>query len=138
MTATLTDTVSAITRTGRPALVGPGVVAGLAAAAATTAVAAVALAAGVSLAAAGEQIPLLGFTQLTFGCSVVGVILAGALRRWAARPRRTFVWTTVGLTALSLAAPCMLPLDAASIAVLVVDHLVAAAIVIPLVARRLR
>jgi hypothetical protein len=136
MTATLTGTVSRTTT--RPTLVVPGIAAGLAAAAATTAVAAVARAAGVPLAAQGEQIPLLGFTQLTFIFSVIGVVLAVVLRRRAARPRRTFVRTTVAQTAVSLAAPCFLPIDIASIAVLILAHLVAAAIVIPVVASRLR
>jgi Family of unknown function (DUF6069) len=136
MTATLTARTA--TTTARPALAVPGIAAALAAAAATTAVAATARAAGVALAAEGEQIPLLGFAQITFVFSVVGVILAAVLRRKAARPRRTFVRTTMGLTAVSLAAPFALPMDGVSIAVLVLTHLVAAAIVIPAVASRLR
>lgn len=144
MTATVTGTATttaatstAATVTRRP-LVLPGIAAGLAAAAATTTVAAVARAAGVALAAEGEQIPLLGFAQLTFVFSVIGVVIAAVLRRRAARPRRTFVRTTVTLTAVSLAAPFFLPMDGTSIAVLVLTHLVAAAVVIPAVASRLR
>jgi Family of unknown function (DUF6069) len=60
------------------------------------------------------------------------------LRRKAARPRRTFVRTTVALAVASLAAPFALPMDGVSIAVLVLTHVVAAAIVIPAVAARLR
>ena len=137
MTATLTDARTATTTT-RSALVVPGVAAAVAAAAATTTVAATARAAGVALAAEGEQIPLLGFAQITFIFSVVGLILAAVLRRKAVRPRRTFVRTTVALAVASLAAPFALPMDGVSIAVLVLTHVVAAAIVIPAVAARLR
>jgi hypothetical protein len=136
MTATLTDARTATTT--RPALLVPGIAAAVAAAAATTTVAAIARAAGVALAAEGEQIPLLGFAQITFIFSVVGLILAAVLRRTAARPRRTFVRTTVALAAASLAAPFALPMDGVSIGVLVLTHVVAAAIVIPAVAARLR
>jgi hypothetical protein len=48
------------------------------------------------------------------------------------------VRTTVTLAAVSLAAPFALPMDGVSIAVLVLTHVVAAAIVIPAVAARLR
>ena len=137
MTATLTDARTATTTT-RSALVVPGIAAAVAAAAATTTVAATARAAGVALAAEGEQIPLLGFAQITFLFSVVGLIMAAVLRRKAARPRRTFVRTTVALAVASLAAPFALPMDGVSIAVLVLTHVVAAAIVIPAVAARLR
>ncbi len=136
MTATLTARSTATT--ARPALAVPGIAAALAAAAATTAVAATARAAGVALAADGEPIPLLGFAQVTFVFSVVGLILAAVLRRKAPRPRRTFVRTTVALAAVSLAAPFALPMDGVSIAVLILTHVVAAAIVIPAVASRLR
>jgi hypothetical protein len=136
MTATLTARPTSAT--ARRALAVPGIAAGLAAAAATTTVAGVARAAGVALAAEGEQIPLLGFAQITFIFSIVGLILAAVLRRKAARPRRTFVRTTVALTAVSLAAPFTLPMDGVSIAVLILTHVVAAAIVIPAVASRLR
>jgi hypothetical protein len=137
MTATLTDARTATTTT-RSALVVPGIAAAVASAAATTTVAATARAAGVALAAEGEQIPLLGFAQITFLFSVVGLILAAVLRRKAARPRRAFVRTTVALAVASLAAPFALPMDGVSIAVLVLTHVVAAAIVIPAVAARLR
>jgi Family of unknown function (DUF6069) len=138
MTATVTDTRSTTTTGAHRALVVPGIAAGVTAAAATTTVAAIARAAGVALAAEGEQIPLLGFAQLTFLFSMVGVVLAAMLRRRAARPRRTFVRTTVTLAAISLAAPFTLPMDGVSIGVLVLAHVVAAAIVIPAVAGRLR
>jgi hypothetical protein len=126
------------TAPARTRLAVPGLIAAAAAAGATTAVAAVARAAGVSLAVDGDQIPLLGFTQLTFTFAVIGLILAAVLRRRATDPRRAFVRSTVALTAASLVPPFLIHLDAASVAVLIVAHLVAAAIVIPVVASRLR
>jgi hypothetical protein len=115
-----------------------GLVAAVAAAAATTAIAGAALAAGVPVAIEGEQIPPAGFAQLTLVFSVVGILLAKAFGRWASRPRRTFVVTTVALTALSVVPDLAMPgATAATRLVLIVTHLVAAAIVIPAVARRL-
>ena len=115
-----------------------GAVAGLTAAAATTTVAAVAHAAGVSLETApGQAIPVLGFAQLTLFFTAVGVVLAKAMARWARNPRRTFVNTTVALTALSLVPDLALHgADLPTKLVLMATHLVAAAIVIPKLASR--
>jgi hypothetical protein len=138
MSATLTAPAS--TTTARPALVVPGLAAVAAAAAATFTVALVARAAGVGFAGAGGggAIPPAGFAVMTALLALPGLVLAAALRRWAARPRRTWVRTAGTLTVLSLAAPFVLHTDAASVAVLILTHLVAAAIVIPAVATRLR
>lgn len=114
-----------------------GVGYGLLAAAATTTVAAVAHAAGVSLEVSGEQIPLLGFANLTFIFSLVGLAIAAGVRRWAAAPRRTWVVTTVALTTLSLVPDVMADASVATKLTLMTTHLVAAAIVIPAIARRL-
>ncbi len=114
-----------------------GARAGLVAAAATTAVAAVATGVDVPLEIDGEQIPLLAFAQLTLLCTALGVVLAKALTRWAARPRRTFVAATVALTALSVVPDLAATATTATKVVLIATHLVAAAIVIPAVARRL-
>jgi Family of unknown function (DUF6069) len=113
-------------------------VAALAASAATSAVAAIAHAAGVSLDVNGEPIPVPGFATMTLLFTVVGFGLAVAMRRWASNPRRTFVRTTVVLTALSFL-PDLLVSGAATEtrATLMVTHLVAAAIFIPVVASRL-
>jgi Family of unknown function (DUF6069) len=138
MTATLTAATTTGGATARPALWAPGVAASLAAAVATATTVALADAAGIAMAVRGEAFPLLGVAQLTVMLSLVGVIMAAALRRRAARPRRTFVRTAVALTAVSLGAPWMLPTDAATISVLMLTHVVAAAIVIPAVATRLR
>ncbi len=68
-----------------------GVAATAVAAAATAAVAAAGAAAGISLDVSGEPIPVSGFAVLTTIFSLVGVVLATALRRFARHPRRAFV-----------------------------------------------
>lgn len=135
MSATLTTSTSTA---ARPALVVPGLVAVAAAAVATIAVALVAKAAGVDFVSQGKAIPAAGFGVLTAMLALPALVLAAALRRWAARPRRTWIATTVTLTVLSLAAPFFLHTDAASVAVLMLAHVVAAAIVVPAIAARLR
>jgi hypothetical protein len=109
----------------------------VAAAAATTVLAAVAKGGGVPLEIDGEPIPLLGFTQLTLFFSAIGVLLAVALRRWAASPRRVFLAVTGVLTALSIVPDLLISATAATRLTLIGTHLVAAVIVIPLVAGRL-
>lgn len=117
----------------------PGLAAAAAAAVAVTAVAALAMAVGVTfeLPDGGQSIPLLGFTQVTFTLSVVGVLLALAVRRWAPRPERIWVRTALALTAVSLVPPFLVGADLATECALVLTHLIAAAIVIPVIARRL-
>lgn len=140
MTATIATTVPSSTQTTqtRPSLVRAGAVAGIVAAVATTVVAAVAHGAGVSLETApGEQIPVLGFGQLTLFFTAIGVVIAAALRRRAHNPQSTFVKVTVALTALSVVPDLMLSADVATKATLIATHLVAAAIVIPALSSRL-
>ncbi|WP_209021733.1 DUF6069 family protein [Nocardioides sp. 503] len=124
--------------TGR-ALVGPGLVAALAAMALTTLVAATARAAGVELEIPdeGEEVPLSGIAFMTGFFSAVGLVLALALRRWSARPAAWFVRTTVALTAVSLVPPFLVDAAAATAATLAGLHLVAAVVVVPALARRL-
>ena len=133
MTATLLET--------RPAATSPLAVTGVAAAAvaslATTAVAAVGHAAGISLDMAGEPVPLAGFGMLTAVFSLVGLALAAVLRRRAAQPRRTFVRTTAVLLALSVVPDVLADSALETRALLVLTHLVAAAVVVPALARRL-
>ena len=115
-----------------------GVAAAAAASVVTTTLAAIASAAGVSFAdPTGASIPILGFTQLTLVFSLIGVGLAAVLARRARRPRRTFVRTTVALTALSVVPDFTFGFDTASALTLAALHGVAAAIVIPTVAGRL-
>jgi uncharacterized protein DUF6069 len=85
-----------------------------------------------------EEIPVGGFAGGVLFWSVAGIILAVALARWAKRPARTFFVTTVALTALSLAGPAVAPHTATSTQlVLAVSHVVAAAVIIPPLTRRL-
>ena len=106
---------------------------------ATTVLAAAASAAGVTFAdRTGASIPIAGFPQLTLAFSLIGVGLAAVMARRARRPRRTFVRTAVVLLALSFVPDLTFGFDAASAATLIGLHSVAAAIVVPTLAGRLR
>jgi hypothetical protein len=78
-----------------------------------------------------------GFAVLTVICAVVGLVLALVLARSARRPRAAFVRTTIVLTALSLVPDVLADASAATKVLLMLTHVVAAAIVIPAIARRL-
>jgi hypothetical protein len=138
-TATVTPTIATTaTTTRRFGLLKAGAAAGAVAAAATTTVAAAAHAAGVSFAdRTGESIPVFAFAQLTFIGALLGVALAAGIRRRASQPRRTFTRVAWSLAVASCVAPTLIGLGAGSVAVLVVDHLAAATIVIPWIAARL-
>lgn len=132
--------------TSKPASVWKhGLAATAAAAIVVTAIAAVASRAGVSFLdpASNLAIPLSGFAILTTGFSLIGVALAAILARTAKRPRSTFIRTTVVLLVLSIVPdfvkiPKLSPdFDTASSVTLAALHLVAAAIVIPVLAGRL-
>lgn len=115
-----------------------GVAAAVAASAATTALAAITSAAGGSFTADnGTSIPVAGFAELTLLFSLIGVGIAALLARRAHRPRRTFVRTTVALTALSYVPDLTFGFRAGSAATLIALHTLAAAIVVPTLARRL-
>jgi len=115
-----------------------GLLGGLVAASGTVAVVAVAHAAGTPVETApGTPIPLLGFAQVTLFFVAIGTLLARTMARRADHPRTTFVRTTVVLTALSLVPDALLSTDATDRLVLVLTHLVAAAIVIPALSSRL-
>ena len=136
-----TVTTSTDTQVRAPRRIGSVVATGLAAtvcaSAATATVAALGHAAGISLDMAGQPIPVLGFATLTGFFSAIGIVLAVVLAFTVRSPRRAFVRTTVVLTALSLVPDAIAPSAGATIALLMTTHLVAAAIVIPAVARRL-
>jgi len=136
--ATLTTTATATrSRTEHPVR-RAALTSGAMAAAGTTAVAAAADAAGVPFAIDGEVIPLLGFAQMTLIGAVIGGLLAAALNRYASAPQRTFAWVAVVLTALSCVPSVALPPDVATKAVLVATHVLAAAIIVPALARQIR
>lgn len=115
-----------------------GAMATVVAAAATAVVATAGRAVGISLAVSGAPIPPSGFAVLTGIFSVVGLIVALVLRRFAGPPRTAWIRTTVALTALSLVPDVLADAAPSTKVLLILTHLVAAAIVIPVVARRLR
>jgi Family of unknown function (DUF6069) len=116
-----------------------GVVATLVAMAAVAATAALAEAVGVDFELpGGEAIPASGSAVMTGIFSAVGVVIAVTLRRWSARPATAFVRVTVTLTAFSLVPPFLSGADSATVAALILLHLVAATVMIPALAHRLR
>jgi hypothetical protein len=116
-----------------------GLGAAVVAAAATTGLAALASDDGISFATepGGPGIPPLGFAELTLLFSLIGVGLAAVLARTARTPRRTFVCTTLALTALSYVPDLTFGFDTPSAVVLITAHTLAAAIVVPTLAGRL-
>jgi len=140
MTSTSTD------QSARRSVWKHGIAAAVAATVVVTALAAVASRAGVSFVDPAKPeipIPLLGFAQLTLVFSLIGVGLAAIFARKARRPRSTFVRTTLVLLVLSIvpdfvAIPNFSPeFEPATAWTLAALHLVAAAIVIPVLASRL-
>jgi hypothetical protein len=105
------------------------------AAGAVVALAAVFRAGGVHLAAGGD-IPLPGFAMVTLVAAALGGLIAAAFRRGGA-PHHRFVRATVVLTALSCLMPMLAAPGVASELALTSTHLVAAAIIIPVLAHRL-
>jgi hypothetical protein len=87
---------------------------------------------------AGESIPVSGVAFVTGVLSAIGVAIAVALQRWSRRPAEHFVRIACTLTLVSLVPPFLAPADAATTGTLVALHLVAAAVMIPTVARSLR
>lgn len=114
-----------------------GLIAAAAAAAATGLGAGLAGVAGIHLDVEGGRIPASGIAFVTAVLSLVGVALAAALLRWTAHPAPMFVRVAGALTTISLVPPLVWADDAASAATLIVLHLAAAAIVIPMLARAL-
>ena len=113
-------------------LVRSGALAGAIAAVGTTTVAAVASAADVSLDVDDQAIPIAAFAWWTIIGATVGVVLARLLRE-----RRRFVVVTTVAVGLSLIPAIAAPDDTATKAVLVGAHLLAAAIIISTLSRRL-
>jgi hypothetical protein len=118
-------------------LITSGLTAVAVAAVATATVAAAGEFAGVSLVVGGAPIPVSGFAVLTVVFSVLGLVLALVLSRSARHPRTAFVRTTIVLTVLSLVPDVLADAAAATKVLLMLTHLVAAAIVVPAIARRL-
>ncbi|MFF1821163.1 DUF6069 family protein [Kribbella sp. NPDC058245] len=136
MTATLTTTTTVAPSVGR--LLRDGAIAIVLAAVATATVAAAGQAAGLSLNVAGAPIPPTGFAVMTLIFATLGLLIALALRRYAARPRTAWIRITIVLTALSFTPDLLADAAPTTKALLMTTHLIAAALVIPAVARRLR
>jgi len=120
-------------------LLGTGLLATLVAMVATTAGAALAQTLGVSfqLPGAPEPIPVAGFGVMTGIWCVVGLVVALVIRRFFAHPDRRWVQVAVALTGLSLVPPALTGAAAATVVTLMTLHLVAAAVVVPALARAL-
>ncbi|GAB3858314.1 hypothetical protein GCM10028801_18180 [Nocardioides maradonensis] len=139
MSVTATSTATPITAAPtRPTVWKHGVAAAVVASAATTAFAAVASAAGVSFGdGSGASIPIAGFAQVTLVLALVGVAIAAVVARRARHPRRTFLRIAGTLVVLSFVPDLISGFDVASAVTLMADHVLAAAIVVPVLARRL-
>jgi len=72
---------------------------------------------------------------MVFIGAVIGGLLLAALNRWSDDARRRFLQVTAVLTALSCVPSVALPDDVATKATLVALHLLAAAIIVPVLAR---
>ena len=129
----MSTTTTATVHTDDTTAAAPGVGSMLLTGAAATVAASVATVA----VAAGAPIPTSGFAVLTAIFSVLGLVIATALRRFARHPRTAWVRTTVALTVLSFVPDVLADAAVSTKMLLILTHVVAAAIVIPAVARRL-
>lgn len=111
---------------------------GLVGAGVTAAAGAAVHAAGISFEIEGEMIPILGFAQMTFIGAIIGGLLLAGLNRWSGRARARFIQATVALTALSCVPSVTMPDDGGSQIALVAVHVLAAAIIVPVLARHAR
>lgn len=121
-----------------------GLVAAVAGAVVTALFAVVADAVGVPLEVASESggtpevIPAAGFATLVLAAGVIGTLLALACDRWANRPARTFVVVAGVLAVLSMASPFLAQeATTATRIALGLSHIVATAVIIPIIANRL-
>lgn len=97
------------------------------------------MAAGTPGAHSAQPITVGMFAMGTLICTFWGTVIAVLLARFAKHPARTYLRITVALTVLSLADPLAAGGDTAlsTRLMLCVAHLIAAAIIIPVVFRRL-
>jgi hypothetical protein len=137
MTALTASTTVTPTDAVRSTVLRPGLEAAVVAAVATTAFAAVTHAAGVSYEIKGAAIPILGFGQLTFMLSVLGIAIAAGVRRWARHPQSTFIRATVALTLLSFVPDLTAQAATSTKVSLMISHVIAALVVVPRLAGRL-
>jgi hypothetical protein len=124
-TATATAATSSVLTIG--SLLRAGGVATVVAAVATAAVAGAGQAVGFSLDVASATIPASGFATLSVIFSVIGLLIAVGMHRSAGHPRTTCIRTTVALTVLSLVPDVLAGAATSTKVLLMVTHLVAAA-----------
>ena len=138
MTATLTN--PALTEPSsshaRP-IARTAAIAGAAAAVATTAVGSIAEAAEVPLVVGGMDIQLPAFALFTFVGAALGGLIASQLRKRSTQPRRAFLLATAALTVLSVIPDVAGDATTATKLTLIGAHVLAAAMIIPALARRL-
>ncbi|HEX2576225.1 MAG TPA: DUF6069 family protein [Aquihabitans sp.] len=137
MTTTTSTTSEAPASTTR-AIWRTAAVAGVVAAVATTAIGAIAKAADVPLVIGTMEIQIPAFAMFTLIGAALGGLIATLVHKRAAQPRRTFLIATLVLTALSVVPDLTADATTATKLTLVGAHLVAAAIIIPALAARLR
>jgi hypothetical protein len=138
ITSTSTAAVSAPRPTIRRTLVRTTAVATLVAAAAVELFVALVKATGADVAIQGNPLGFGGCTVALLMCMVPAVALIAGVRRWAGHPARAWVRITVALTAVSFVPDLTVSsTSTGSRLTLMAAHLVAAAIIVPLVARRL-
>jgi hypothetical protein len=138
-----TATASPAPTSARPSssrrLIGTTALATLAAAVATEMFVALVGAAGPDVTIDGKALGAGGCAMAVIMCMVPAAIVIAALRRWSSNPARTWIRTTVALTVLSFGPDLAVPsTPVASRLTLMAAHLLAAAIIVPAVARRLR
>jgi hypothetical protein len=147
MTATLAASTDTAIARPRMALLRTGALATLLAAGATEVYAAALRGAGVHLAIGSIGGSAADVVEIGPGacaimvviCVAAGLLVAAAFNRFAQRPARTFRVVAVGLTVASFVPDIFAGATATSSKVsLMIAHVIAAAIVIPLVAGRLR
>ena len=112
-------------------------ISGAIAAITTTAIGGIAKAADVPLVVGELEVQVPAFAMFTIVGAVLGALIASQLQKRSAQPRRTFVATTVVLTALSTVPDLTADATTATKLTLVGAHLVAAAVIAPALAARL-
>lgn len=132
-----TTTTSPSTSTSDRSIWRTAAIAGVVAAVATTAIGAIAKAADVPLVVGDMKIQIPAFAMFTLIAAALGGLIATQLQKRAGQPRRTFVITTVVLTALSFTPDLSADATTATRLTLIGAHLVAAAVIIPALAARL-
>jgi len=111
--------------------------AGLAAAATTTTAAGLTHAFGSPPAVSGEEVPLYAFAQLTLMGALLGAIIAKVISTRLRHPRRAFLRIACVLTVISIVPDVVVDATIGSRLTLAFTHVVAAAVIVPALARRL-